>query len=696
MATPKAAVSDLEDSINWDFSVSNSQDVTEALLAQVNKQKLAEEKAKTPKAGAKPAAAGSPGPRASGARKAASLLRSAAHNAAASATTGSSEFDGFSSTEPSANSPAHKRTYNGSSASKGKASRRSRVLHERRDDAGNASDQSDDREVDEDEEDDEDAELDRAAEALSRRVGNGSTPGGKSARHHLKDLKRSHKALAKKRPAEMRLLASFLAQGERAKADKKMEEDWLLRLHGRPTRSSGAKSDSASDDDYSNDDSTEDSEKGEGEFNGHFRVSRACALALPKHAIETSAIVGGSIDAARRSLHEKSRVKARRVALQEKRERAARNAGESGDAEPTDKKLRARRARRRQARKRRQRFSSYDDAENCTFHPQLRSSDGGESKESDGDDSDGGRREKGMDAFLRRATSQLRDSRSKQDRKVKEAAYEARLDKMICPQCGAVQSYDEFEQRKKFCQVCEVAFRNGTFNTKVGRFEVVCWGRRDDNGDDFLAREEKWRAKRAQRRQRQAHKHTSGNGVGSSVVLDESDVEGSPSPVKKAPSADVLRLQQRWAKRVEGRGDFLTRVRDDIDNRQKLKDEGDPELEVIRDSDFVYGPNDNKYANKHEKGWVHKVVHHDTHVTDLFKPKLQPAENAFLFKPFLERVMDDVAFRQARQAEFDMQLSGEHPARYIDPMDGGPAHEDIDLWHNDEETVNASLAHSLH
>ena len=86
-------------------------------------------------------------------------------------------------------------------------------------------------------------------------------------------------------------------------------------------------------------------------------------------------------------------------------------------------------------------------------------------------------------------------------------------------------------------------------------------------------------------------------------------------------------------------------------------------------------------------------------------PKVVEAKNAFLFKSFQERMQEDIESRQAREREFARQVElanagiKEPQREYADPIDGawqpGGGHEDLDLWDNDEQTINQGLARSL-
>ncbi|EGZ29484.1 hypothetical protein PHYSODRAFT_477866 [Phytophthora sojae] len=57
-----------------------------------------------------------------------------------------------------------------------------------------------------------------------------------------------------------------------------------------------------------------------------------------------------------------------------------------------------------------------------------------------------------MEAAERNRQKKLELSRGEND-------YNARLDKKSCPKCGAPQSYSEFRDKKKKCQMCGVEFR---------------------------------------------------------------------------------------------------------------------------------------------------------------------------------------------------------------------------------------------
>ncbi|GBG31461.1 Hypothetical Protein FCC1311_076852 [Hondaea fermentalgiana] len=103
-----------------------------------------------------------------------------------------------------------------------------------------------------------------------------------------------------------------------------------------------------------------------------------------------------------------------------------------------------------------------DDAKNCTFQPKINKSSKSMVRNS-------GPCLKRFEIAHENKEQALRTRRGK-------AEYEARVDKKVCPQCRATQSYDEFKHRKNKCRDCKVAFRH-----------KVVW---QDVSDGFLDRME--------------------------------------------------------------------------------------------------------------------------------------------------------------------------------------------------------------
>lgn len=108
------------------------------------------------------------------------------------------------------------------------------------------------------------------------------------------------------------------------------------------------------------------------------------------------------------------------------------------------------------------RFASEDDEKNCTFNAARKTR--GEQKR--GDES----KENGTSDFTIRMEARERSRRQKLERKRGEKAYESIIDKKQCPNCGAVQSYDEVVSRRNKCKKsgCNLLYRKpGMKDNKV-------------------------------------------------------------------------------------------------------------------------------------------------------------------------------------------------------------------------------------
>ncbi|KAE9003559.1 hypothetical protein PF005_g14853 [Phytophthora fragariae] len=96
-------------------------------------------------------------------------------------------------------------------------------------------------------------------------------------------------------------------------------------------------------------------------------------------------------------------------------------------------------------------FATDDEEQHCRF--QLRKT----AKSSSRDDFDSAG-ESGQN-FISRMEAAERNRQKKLDLSRGENDYNARLDKKSCPKCGVPQSYSEFRDKKKKCQMCGVEFR---------------------------------------------------------------------------------------------------------------------------------------------------------------------------------------------------------------------------------------------
>ncbi|POM68596.1 Hypothetical protein PHPALM_15228 [Phytophthora palmivora] len=96
-------------------------------------------------------------------------------------------------------------------------------------------------------------------------------------------------------------------------------------------------------------------------------------------------------------------------------------------------------------------FATDDEEQHCRF--QVRKSQ--RAKESSRDEFEG----TGDSSFISRMEASERNRQKKLELSRGENDYNTRLDKKACPKCGLSQSYSEFKDKKKKCQMCGVEFR---------------------------------------------------------------------------------------------------------------------------------------------------------------------------------------------------------------------------------------------
>ncbi|KAJ1453684.1 hypothetical protein M885DRAFT_273210 [Pelagophyceae sp. CCMP2097] len=105
------------------------------------------------------------------------------------------------------------------------------------------------------------------------------------------------------------------------------------------------------------------------------------------------------------------------------------------------------------------RFGSLSDAKNCVFQPVTRGDPSGEDKVAapgrDADDDAGAR----ANNFVQRQDAWGTKVRGEKAFAIGKKAYDQRLDKKRCPCCTAVQSYDEFEEKRMKCVDCGVDYQ---------------------------------------------------------------------------------------------------------------------------------------------------------------------------------------------------------------------------------------------
>ncbi|ETN01215.1 hypothetical protein PPTG_17625 [Phytophthora nicotianae INRA-310] len=98
-------------------------------------------------------------------------------------------------------------------------------------------------------------------------------------------------------------------------------------------------------------------------------------------------------------------------------------------------------------------FATDDEEQHCRFQIRKKTQRAGSSRD---DFDDGG---DSSQSFISRMEAAERNRQKKLDLSRGENDYNARLDKKACPKCGLPQSYSEFKDKKKKCQMCGVEFR---------------------------------------------------------------------------------------------------------------------------------------------------------------------------------------------------------------------------------------------
>lgn len=100
------------------------------------------------------------------------------------------------------------------------------------------------------------------------------------------------------------------------------------------------------------------------------------------------------------------------------------------------------------------RFATDDEEQHCRFQSSKKGGQRARSSSRDEHDStDAGQ------TFISRMEAAERNRQKKLELSRGENDYNARLDKKACPKCGMAQSYSEFRDKKKKCQMCGVEFR---------------------------------------------------------------------------------------------------------------------------------------------------------------------------------------------------------------------------------------------
>eukprot|EP01031_Cornospumella_fuschlensis_P027877 gene27877-33662_t len=118
-------------------------------------------------------------------------------------------------------------------------------------------------------------------------------------------------------------------------------------------------------------------------------------------------------------------------------------------------------------------YLTLEEAQECTFRPHLRSS--AQKKSSREHRDDDGAKEDPRFSFISRQEAEERNRREELQFKIGKLDYDALVDKKVCPQCGAKQSYDEVKEKRKLCVNCRVEYTNPLTWAKVrSRFWKKC------------------------------------------------------------------------------------------------------------------------------------------------------------------------------------------------------------------------------
>ncbi|CAB1100265.1 unnamed protein product [Ectocarpus sp. CCAP 1310/34] len=126
------------------------------------------------------------------------------------------------------------------------------------------------------------------------------------------------------------------------------------------------------------------------------------------------------------------------------------------------------------------------DAKECTHRPYTRSAaavarhrrgGAGDGATGGGEEAkDGSGPGASIDAFLYRMDAQERAKNAAMEHRRGELAYKAVLDKRVCPDCGAEQSYDEVEEKRKICPNCEAEYRKPKTWASVRKIRTFALG----------------------------------------------------------------------------------------------------------------------------------------------------------------------------------------------------------------------------
>lgn len=104
------------------------------------------------------------------------------------------------------------------------------------------------------------------------------------------------------------------------------------------------------------------------------------------------------------------------------------------------------------------RYSTYDDAKECTFHPNIGNKKQAKREKKQQDSDDEGKKEDPKYSFISRQEAEERIRKEELAYAIGKKDYDAKIDKKICPKCHAKQSYDEVKEKRKLCPNCRVEY----------------------------------------------------------------------------------------------------------------------------------------------------------------------------------------------------------------------------------------------
>eukprot|EP00639_Heterosigma_akashiwo_P019434 CAMPEP_0206386990 /NCGR_PEP_ID=MMETSP0294-20121207/16307_1 /ASSEMBLY_ACC=CAM_ASM_000327 /TAXON_ID=39354 /ORGANISM="Heterosigma akashiwo, Strain CCMP2393" /LENGTH=366 /DNA_ID=CAMNT_0053838213 /DNA_START=62 /DNA_END=1162 /DNA_ORIENTATION=- len=190
-----------------------------------------------------------------------------------------------------------------------------------------------------------------------------------------------------------------------------------------------------------------------------------------------------------------------------------------------------------------------DDLKNATFRPKIKNNPFGEVMAGGDDDAP-----KDENAVIYRLEAYKRGVQKKITEAIGKNEYDVKLDKKQCPQCGAVQSYDEVIEKRKKCPNCGVVYKKKT-----------TWGRVEQ---DFMER-----------------MHESQEKIAKKVTaLRKEQLKGIGHPEMKRRSGDDDKIATLTDE------EFLVRMQDDLYRRELRQAQHEFELDTAMPKECTFEP----------------------------------------------------------------------------------------------------------